>query len=217
EPAPEPAPAAPARAGHPSGTGHRAQLIAAHRGIVLEVIGRMVRKEANAARRAAKGGPAGLRTWVEAFYLEHGATVAAALTPALHAHLAHVGSDEDPRAAAGRLAAASGAQAQARVRGLLATRATGEDWLALVEAELARWERERPAWIADQILTEELAHALHGCTTRGVPRRAERRGARGNGRPDAQRHGHCLQFPERGPGRVPGAPPPRGDRPHSPE
>jgi HK97 family phage portal protein len=163
EPTPQPTAPADEAAGQdrsPNGTGRRARLIAAHRGIMLEAVGRMIRKEANAARRAAKAGPEHLRGWCDEFYPDHIETFAEALTPALHAHLTQVGSDGNPKAAARDLALASFAESHTRVKAILATRLTGEALARAVDAEVSRWELERPAWIADQIMTEELTHAL---------------------------------------------------------
>jgi HK97 family phage portal protein len=165
EPKSEPASppeATPARDIRPNWTGHRAQLIAAHRGIVLEAVGRMIRKEANAARRAAKPGAAHLRQWIDEFYPDHTGMMTDALTPAFHAHLRHMESEADPRDAARDVALASVAQSRARLSALLVPSLPPDVLTQRVDLEVSRWELERPAWIADQILTEELVHALHG-------------------------------------------------------
>jgi Phage portal protein len=150
-PSPPPEPARP-------DAGQRAKLIAAHRGIIVEALGRMVRKETNALRRAAKQGPQALREWLGDFYEEHRAAVTAAILPGVRAHLSHTDGSHDPFRTADELAGAFLEGHRARLGAILHARP--QDLLAVVEAEATRWEIEHPAMLADQLMTEELTYAL---------------------------------------------------------
>lgn len=81
EPAASPAAPAPAKPPDPADQG---AVRASIRAIVVEAAARMVRKEANEARRAAKS-PEKLQAWAERFYSDHADQLSEAVGPALRA------------------------------------------------------------------------------------------------------------------------------------
>ena len=66
-------------------------------------LGRMIRKEAQAARRASRQ-PGKFLAWIDEFYSRHALTLAEALGPALRVHAALHRLTEDPEASARRVA-----------------------------------------------------------------------------------------------------------------
>lgn len=109
------------------------------RGLLLDVMGRMIRVEALEARRAAKGGAEKFAAWVDDFYPKHEARVCQALTPALRA----VRGDHSPADLAETLISESR-------EALLDLRK--DNLTASVDALVSRWEIERPAELAAMVL-----------------------------------------------------------------
>lgn len=128
-----------------------ARLLVAHRAILADVAARMVKKEGNAARRAAGRGLAALEAWGVEFYPDFESQLAAALVPAVRAHLAAAGSDADAAVEAARIAAAHVASSREDLAAE-AARGAGAD----VERLADRWEVERPGALGDGFLAEQL-------------------------------------------------------------
>lgn len=159
EPAPPPAARPPAEAEPDAERARcRARLIAAHRAILVEVLGRMVRKETNALRRVLKHGPQAVRDWMDEFYGEHYLVLTTAILPAVRAHLSHRESDQDPSTMAEALASSFLHGHRERLVAILQSRPA--NLAAQVELEAERWDLEHPALVADRLMTEELTHAL---------------------------------------------------------
>jgi len=131
-------------------------VIGAHRSLIADAMGRMIRRETEKARRA-QATPEKMRAWVEAFYPSHVDIVRAALLPAIRTHLAWQQSEEDPSTLAGELAKAHVTESIRQLRAALDSEP--EDYAESLETLLRRWELERSDAIADQILREEVSHA----------------------------------------------------------
>ncbi len=128
--------------------------IAAHRGLIVDALGRMVRRETEKARRH-QATPAKLRSWAEAFYVTHEDTCVTALLPAITAHLAWNGSTENPTDAALAIVRDHIADSLRQLRAVV--EGTDPDEFAVVlERTLHRWEQERPNALADRLLRQEI-------------------------------------------------------------
>jgi HK97 family phage portal protein len=160
-PAPAPQPVlAPAANGNGAGPGRTAATILAHRSLVIEAAGQMIRKEAHAARRAAPKGADGLRKWREEFYPKHLTSMCEKLLPAVRTHLVYVASTVGPQDETRRLAEAYIARSHAELEAVAAT--AGKEMENAIDILVSRWEIQRPPEIADALMTEELTHALGG-------------------------------------------------------
>lgn len=141
-PGPEPAVASSATGGD---TGRSRQ---AWRRIVVDVVDRMTRMEAERARKAAKQGPEKFQAWADTFYPAHAVRLREALSPVMRSWCDIQGCDEwegplDDLVE--RIVSRSREELdEARVSVL------SDD----VEARVGRWERERPAEVADLMLEE---------------------------------------------------------------
>lgn len=131
-------------------------LIAAHRGVVVDVMRRMVERETDRARRAHTT-PDRLRTWLDTFYEGHADLMRTALLPALRVHLAFVRSSEDPVEATRRLVEAHVQASDRQIRTVLDGDA--DAFAASLTALMYRWDLERSATIADQLMAVELRYA----------------------------------------------------------
>lgn len=138
------------------------RLAAAHRAVVLEVAGRLVKKEANALRRAAPRGLAGLEAWSKEFYPDHQEQLAAALLPAVTAHLVARGCAASPAAAAAEISAAHVEASRGDLAEDLAEAAkeqpgAGAHIQAVAGRVADRWEIARPGELADRVLARAAA------------------------------------------------------------
>jgi hypothetical protein len=133
-------------------------MIAAHRALIVDVMGRMIRRETEKARRA-QATPEKLRDWIATFYPIHADICQAALLPAIRTHLAWQGSTEDPVAVTAAFVAAHIAESIRQVRLVLET--DGEDYAQTFETTLRRWELDRADAVADVILQREIDHVRH--------------------------------------------------------
>jgi HK97 family phage portal protein len=118
----------------------------AFRGVVLDVVGRMFVKEANAALRAVEA-RRDLDAWAEEFYAKQRVLAAEALTPACNL-LKVLGLDARPESLAGRLAGES--------RQILLQSYNQESRDTLTR-RLASWPTERASLTADRVLSGELS------------------------------------------------------------
>jgi HK97 family phage portal protein len=170
EPPPAPKPVAPAAS---NGNGNQtmpmqqpaqpkaralAEIIAANRTAFIEQAARMVRKEAQAARRVARKGPMAMRKWIADFYPKHATVFADAIGPALRVHLAQVESDKDPMEETQALVAVYIDESRTQIERLLST--APAELENVIDAQVSRWESERPKELADIVLLEEVTHAI---------------------------------------------------------
>lgn len=130
-------------------------MLGAVRGLFEDAIGRMIRWEADKARRNQVT-PEKLRKWLEAFYVAHEDTVADALLRPVRVHLAWQQSADDPPTVARALAREHVVESMRQLRAVAAE--DPEDLHVTLERMLQRWEEDRPAALADRILREEVEH-----------------------------------------------------------
>lgn len=136
-PEPKPAPAADPAEPPPPDEAKAAK--EAMRGVVLDTISRMARIESNEARQAAARGPEKFVQWREAFYPKHRVRLEEALLPVVRL----AGPISDWRKRAEELAGQMAARSEGELEGLD---------VRLVDALARRWEIERPAEVAAEIL-----------------------------------------------------------------
>jgi len=130
-------------------------VIAAHRGLIADAMGRMIRRETEKARRA-QATPEKLRAWMEHFYPVHEDIAVTALLPAIRAHLAWKQSTDDPLVVTQGIVKAHIDESQRQLRLVLDTDA--DDVPMTLESTLRRWETERAEALADVILKEAVDH-----------------------------------------------------------
>jgi HK97 family phage portal protein len=131
-------------------------LITANRGVLIDAVGRMVRREAEAARRK-RATPAKLREWAGTFYEEHELDLwSQALAPAIGVHLALCGKSDDAGQIARELAAAHMAASQHQIVAVAAS--DPDDYQRALDVTLTRWETARAETTVDALLRQEIAH-----------------------------------------------------------
>ena len=156
QPAPTPEPAATNGNGNrPQRAENAAKVIAAQRAAFLDTMGRMVRREGQAVRRAAKKGPDAFRQWCADFYPKHATLLRDTLAPAVQMHLTYVAATIGSQEATQRLVDEYIEQSQGELKAL----PTNEIENA-VDRLVSRWENQRPSQMADALMTEEIGHAL---------------------------------------------------------
>lgn len=151
-PAAPPAPPAPPE---PDPEPQRVRLVAAQKAIFVEAIGRLLRKEASAARRIAGRGGDALRVWVEEFYGKHRGQLAEAVLPALRAHLVAMGDGDGAEARAEAVAAEHVGRSVQELTELLDTKPKVTELEGAVDRLVSRWEIARPGEMADLVFAEE--------------------------------------------------------------
>lgn len=135
---------------------YQAGIIAAHRGLVIYAVGRMTRRECQQAR-AKQATQAKLRAWLSGFgTLEHEKCVEDML-PVMREHVALVRSEDDPMSVTASFVDQHLADFESQVR--TALDADPEDFHAVLDKVLTRWERDRAESVADALLTKEIRHA----------------------------------------------------------
>jgi len=140
----------------PSSPG-RAAVILAHRAVLVDALQRMVHKEAQAARRAAKRGVLAFTAWGQAFYAKHERDVSQAVQAAVQAHVAQL---EAPESAEAVSAALARAYVEGSRRELDTLPAVPKELENAVDLLARRWEASRAEQLADGLMTEEVRHAL---------------------------------------------------------
>jgi len=134
-------------------------VVGAHRGLIADAMGRMIRRETEKARRA-QATPEKLRHWIETFYPVHDDICRAALLPAIRAHLAWQQSTDDPTVVTQALVKT---HIEASIRDLrLVLDSDPEDVPMTLETTLRHWELERAEALADVILTEAIGQVTRG-------------------------------------------------------
>lgn len=127
-------------------------VITAHRALLVEAMGRMVRWETEKADRH-KTTPQKLRAWIDTFYIGHLETIQRTLEPIVSAHLAWLQSDADPAMVAKEMAEAHVEESVTQLRNVLAV----EDFAPTFAKMLTRWE-QRPEMLANRLVHEGVAH-----------------------------------------------------------
>lgn len=129
--------------------------IAAHRGLIVDAIGRMARRGCQQAR-SKQATPEKVRRWLEGYLTAEAPICVEALLPVMRVRLAAQASTADPVAATVAIVTEHLAAFEALIRGALD--APAEDFHAELERVLARWETERAERVADALLEQEIRH-----------------------------------------------------------
>lgn len=130
-------------------------MLTAHRALMVDTLGRMVRRETEKARRNQATIPK-LRAWMESFYPMFEDSCVESLTPVLRAHLAWMQSGADPGAEALTITRAYIADSRRQLSALLETQP--DDLHGSLERLLLRWEQKRPDAVADRLVEEGVAY-----------------------------------------------------------
>lgn len=132
-----------------------AGMVAAHRALIVDAMGRMVRRETEKARRYQATSEK-LRTWADSFYVVEEERWVESLRPAVRAHLAWLQSSEDVDTVTVGLVREHYAESVRQLRAVIDSEP--EEMHKHLERMLLRWENERPNALADRILSEEVNH-----------------------------------------------------------
>lgn len=127
-------------------------VLAAHRALVVDAVGRFLRPEITRARRNHPD----FKVWMEAFYDIHQRAVAEALLPVANAILAWRGSSESAEALSEQMAAEHCAESKRQMQAALDASEHKDEFRATLDAMLTRWETERPQRLADKVLNDEV-------------------------------------------------------------
>lgn len=133
----------------------RLTMLGALRGEIVHAMSRIVRREADRAR-SKQATPEKLRRGIRSFLDVAEAHAVEDLTPAIRTHLAWRRSSEDATVVATRIVQEHLARFSALIDGVL--EADPEEFHAVLERQLTRWERDRPDQVADALLVEDLRH-----------------------------------------------------------
>jgi HK97 family phage portal protein len=131
-------------------------MVAAHRGLIVDAMGRMVRRETEKARRH-QATPAKLRAWADVFYVGHEDICLEALRPAIRAHLAWKQSADDVDTVTSSFVRDHIAESVRQLQTVLEGH-DGDELPAVLDRMLTRWEQQRPDAFADRILREEVEY-----------------------------------------------------------
>jgi HK97 family phage portal protein len=131
-------------------------MVAAHRGLIVDAMGRMVRRETEKARRH-QATPAKLRAWADVFYAGHEDICLEALRPAIRAHLAWKQSADDVDTVTSSFVRDHIAESVRQLHTVLEGH-DGDELPAVLDRMLTRWEQQRPDAFADRILREEVEY-----------------------------------------------------------
>jgi Phage portal protein len=115
------------------------------RNVVAEVFGRMIRRECQAIRQAAKRDD--FREWIGPFYAKHAGHVAESTGMVCHLAATLIGRSIDPA----EIAAGIAAESAERLRGLVVC-VPPDEMPGAVDRVCSEWESTRASTIADQIL-----------------------------------------------------------------
>lgn len=133
----------------------QAAVIASHRWLVVDALGRMARREAQQARQRQTT-PEKLRRWIASLRTMHEPVCVEALLPAMRTCLAWRGSTDDAGEATAQLVRAHLDTFEVEIGKALS--ADPEDFHAVLETILTRWETEHAETVADRLMAEELRH-----------------------------------------------------------
>jgi multidrug efflux pump subunit AcrA (membrane-fusion protein) len=128
-------------------------IVAAQRGVFVDALSRMTRRECQQAR-AKQATPEKLRRWLDGFPSLHEDICLEAMLPSVRAHLAWTGSADDAVSVTTALVREHIAAFESILRDVIA--GDPDDFHARLEKVLTRWESDRAASVADRLLTEEI-------------------------------------------------------------
>jgi HK97 family phage portal protein len=131
-------------------------VLTAQHALIADVMRRMVERETDRIRRA-QASPEKLRHVIETFYDGHEDLMERSLVPSIRVYLAWCGSGEDAGAVARSYARRHVDESLRQLR--LVLDGDADAFAVSLPALLARWERDRAATIADDILKKGLDHA----------------------------------------------------------
>jgi HK97 family phage portal protein len=131
----------------------RLATLAAHRGLIVDALGRMARREAQQAR-SRQATPEKLRRWMRTLSDNETTICVEALTPAIRTHLAWRRSAEDPATVTSALVQEHLSVFLDRLQQVLDQ--DDVDFHAALDRMLTRWETERPEEVADRLLLKEI-------------------------------------------------------------
>lgn len=143
------------RARHAAEVERMTATIAAHRGLIVDALGRMTRRECEQAR-SKQATAEKLRRWLGTFAVVHEAICIDALTPAIRTHLAWTRSSTDPVAVTTQIVREHIAMFTAQLRTVLES--DPEDFHGILDRVLTRWESDRAGDVADALMQAEVAH-----------------------------------------------------------
>lgn len=132
-----------------------ASLLAASRGLVVEAMGVLVRRE-TAQARSKQATPQKLRTWLAGMAVLHEPVCVERLTGPVRLHLALTNRTEDAEQVAAQMAAVHLAEFRRQVEAVLEVDV--DEFHVALERMLTRWESERPSAVADALLVEGIRH-----------------------------------------------------------
>ena len=131
-------------------------LITANRAVMVEALGRLVRREAEKAR-SKRATPEKLRAWAETFYEDHEADLwADSLRPIVAVHLTIMGSDRSVEDVTRALVAQHMATSQRQIVAVAAS--DPAEYQRALDRTLDRWETQRAGAAADDFVLEEIAY-----------------------------------------------------------
>lgn len=136
-----------------TGERRRREALEAQRAVVLEAIGRMVRRECERARQRGRE-PSELGAWMEAFYREHVERIVDVLAAAARTVITLTDDARDPAALVRELAADHCARSIARLhraRDEYERAGDGQGWGLALERALGDLERDQPARFTDAL------------------------------------------------------------------
>jgi HK97 family phage portal protein len=132
-----------------------AGVIGAHRALIGDAMGRIVQRETDRAR-GHRATPEKLRRWLDGFLLVHEPSCVETLLPAVRAHVAWTGNGEDPAVVTAALVRAHLEAFAAQIR--MAVDGDPDEFQAVLERVLQRWQADRPDAVADDILRKDIDH-----------------------------------------------------------
>lgn len=135
----------------------RAAIMAAHRAAVVDVMRRMIDREAERARRASIS-PDKFRAWLDSFYPSYEALCIEALRPAIAVHTAWMGQPDTTDAVVRMLVAQHVNESRVAWQAILDDTET-RDLGSAVNAVLHGWDRDRADQVANVVLQREIDHA----------------------------------------------------------
>ena len=131
-------------------TFNRESAIIAHRGVMVQIAGRLIRKEAQALRRAANK-PERFLAWVDEFYAEHEPLFADELLPSLRAVQSTLAPNRTPEKEAERIARMRTEKARAEL--LEVAGVSPDSFGDAVERCAVSWEKDGASSLVDKELT----------------------------------------------------------------
>jgi len=132
-----------------------AALLAASRGLVVEAMGVLVRRE-TAQARSKQATPQKLRTWLSGMAVLHEPVCVERLVGPVSLHLALTNRTEDAEQVAAQMAAVHLAEFRRQIEAVLEVDV--DEFHVALERMLTRWESERPSAVADALLVEGIRH-----------------------------------------------------------